>query len=159
MSGPLAPGRGFAPDTSSEGPAGLAGLAAKGGGAMPGGMSSPARRKPQYAIDPEDAAASDDAAAPIRRALAQAYGRYGMPGVLRLMPREAAFELKRFAREGRKCRKSLWRRLGKLLSNPDVLLLGLVLAFVAMVMWGARAEPAMPAMTSLHMSPFPLGTS
>lgn len=108
----------------------------------------------------------NDALGATRQFLAETYDRFGMPGVMRLLPREAASKLKdgdrqdRRGKRGKRGRRGcFWSRMKRLLSRPEALLCGLFIAFVLLVLWDRRAEPPMPTLTSLHMSPFPLGTS
>jgi hypothetical protein len=105
---------------------------------------------------PAPARDADADLAGARRLLEATYDRYGLPGLLRLLPRRATSALRR------KCRRGgggVWRGIRRLLSSADAVLVVLVAAFVALALWDTRAAPAVPPLTSLHMSPFPLGTS
>ena len=103
---------------------------------------------------------TDPDVAVARRALDRAYRRAGTEGVLALLPRCVAKALRRRRRE-----RGAWAWLAGALADPDTVLFLLVLAFLALVIWdgcsGGASAPAdlAPTLTSLHMSPFPLGTS
>lgn len=100
-----------------------------------------------------------------RRFLARTYARFGVPGLMRLMPHRAVEEMGGVGGRGRHGPGAkLWNALLRALAHPETLLFLLLCAFAAVVTWDAlKSEPCSsslaPTMTSLHMSPFPLGTS
>lgn len=105
-----------------------------------------------------------------RDVLERAFRTRGAAAVLELLPVECqrqvvaraaaaqapARRLRRRPRRRRRQRGGSWlRAVTRALSDPNVLLLLLVAAFVAMWSWDTRAE--VPNIASLHMSPFPMG--
>lgn len=120
----------------------------------------------RYESPRQEAALDTDEDAIARRVLDRAYRQRGMAGVLALLPKRAA---RRHA-SGRRGRRSaggrggeVWEWLSDVLSDPDVVLFLLVASFIMLVAWGALRDATrpdvMPSLASLHMSPFPLGTS
>ena len=109
---------------------------------------------------PPRSEAEDTDAENTRRFLARTYARYGVPGLLRVMPREALPHFGGARRRG----PGLWGAVVRALSKPEHVLFVLVALFALVVLWDALARPAaaaavQPSLASLHMSPFPLGTS
>lgn len=105
-----------------------------------------------------------------RQVLERAFRTRGTVGVLELLPAQcqravvgrAAMQargpMRRRQRRRRQRRPSWMRTVGKWLSDPNVLLLLLLAAFAVMLTWGEGRAPE-PSIASLHMSPFPLGSS
>lgn len=91
-----------------------------------------------------------------RAYLDHTYSRFGMAGIMRLLPRRAAAQLER--RRRRRRGGGVWDALCDVLSNPETTLFLLLVAFVLLVMWDSGQADAgmMPPLTALHMSPFPL---
>lgn len=126
-----------------------------------------ARRRGRVAA-PAAAADEEDVAAAMR-VLEAAYGRGGTDAVLELLPRGVARRLSRRRRRRRRGSSSSrhggpWAWLARVAADPDTALLVLVAAFLALLAWdscgGSRSElVGGPSLASLHMSPFPLGTS
>lgn len=132
----------------------------------------PARR--QSPTPPRQAALEDpgEEERVARGVLERAFRTRGTAGVLELLPsdcqrqvigRAAAAQrprMRRRRRRRRDWRRPSWMRsVSKWLSDPNVLLLLLVAAFVVMMTWDSRPSDALPNIASLHMSPFPLGSS
>lgn len=114
-------------------------------------------KKPAAKKQARQPAEGDDEAS-ARRVLELAYRRAGAKGVLALLPAAAVRGLSR-RRSGRR-RPTIWAWLARTLADPDTVLFLLVLAFVVLVAWdGCGSSDVVPSLTSLHMSPFALGTS
>lgn len=104
---------------------------------------------------------------PTRRVLARTYARFGLEGVLRLMPREALQQLNRVAAArgggGGGAGSRLWDDFVAFVSCPEKMLLLLLCAFALLVVWdGLQADHAANAaasLASLHMAPFPTATA
>ena len=108
---------------------------------------------------PPRSEAEDTQTEETRRFLARTYARYGVQGLLRLMPREALPRLGGGRRHGG---PGLWDAVARALSKPENVLFLLVAMFAVVVVWDALkpgAGAVQPSLASLHMSPFPLGTS
>ena len=96
-----------------------------------------------------------------RRFLARTYARFGVPGLVRLLPREAAMEMGVPLRRDRLgVGDRIWNAVLRALSTPETVLFFLLAAFAVVLLWERReAAPQLPSLASLHMAPFPLGTS
>lgn len=110
-----------------------------------------------------------------RGVLERAFRTRGTAGVLELLPKDCQRQVvgaaavatarrapmrRRRMRRRRQWRRPSWmRRVSEWLSDPNVLILLLVAAFVIMMTWDSRPSDALPNIASLHMSPFPLGSS
>lgn len=96
-----------------------------------------------------------------RRFLARTYARFGVPGLVRLLPREAAMEMGVPLRRDRLgVGDRIWNAILRALSTPETVLFFLLAAFAVVLLWERReAAPQLPSLASLHMAPFPLGTS
>ena len=96
-----------------------------------------------------------------RRFLARTYARFGVPGLVRLLPREAAMEMGvPLRRDGLGVGDRIWNAILRALSTPETVLFFLLAAFAVVLLWERReAAPQLPSLASLHMAPFPLGTS
>lgn len=135
---------------------------------------------PAFAVAEEPKSAASKAAAPepatvdpeVRNAqalLARAYARYGVSGIHRLLPKEAVRDMsakgRRRAKRHRRHRRRHRRWELPDVSSPETLLFLLLAAFMLLVMWdslkggGGGTDALGPSLTSLQMSPFPLGTS
>lgn len=92
-----------------------------------------------------------------RRFLARAYARYGMAGVLRLLPPEAVGQMgKQRRRGGGGGAGGLWGQLVVFLSSPEKMLLTLLCIFAVLVVWdnwqSQQAAASAASLASLHMS-------
>ena len=106
--------------------------------------------------------------ATLRRALERVYRRSGVKGVVDLLPGGVKGVLgllpgrrkEAWAPRQDGSGSGVWDWLRATMSNPDVILFLIAVAFAVLVFWdSARGAPSPPSLASLHMSPFPLGTS
>lgn len=108
----------------------------------------------------EDDAAVQDT----KRFLARTYARFGLPGLLRLLPREAAQQVRGGGRGGGGWRgggRGLWDEIVDFVSCPEKVLFLLLCAFALLVVWDGWQSESSAAQTaatlaSLQMAPFPV---
>lgn len=102
-----------------------------------------------------------------RRFLATTYARYGLPGLIRLLPPEASHELRKGRGRsgghggGAHGLRKLWDELLTFLSSPEKLLMVLLCIFVLFVAWDnyhAQQAVARSAATLASMAPLPAFT-
>lgn len=96
-----------------------------------------------------------------RRFMAQTYARFGLAGVLRLLPREATAQLAAGQGGGRRGRGTdMWAQVRTFVSCPEKMLFVLLFAFALLVVWDSlqseHAANAAATLASLHMAPFPV---
>ena len=91
-----------------------------------------------------------------RRLLASAYASYGIAGVARLLPPEAADSLSLYHRRRK---GGWWRRVRRALTRPETLLFLLLCVFVMFVLWDSLGSRAPPALTAMPMATFSMGTA
>lgn len=97
-----------------------------------------------------------------RRFLARTYARFGLPGVLRLLPREAAAQMGSLA-GGKGAGSKVWDSIVEFVTCPEKMLFMLLCAFAILVVWdtwhtpsgGVEYTPASLASLT-NMQPFPV---
>lgn len=93
----------------------------------------------------------DAGAAEARQYLARAYARYGVQGVLQLLPRQAVASLRSSPRD-RPSSFAAW--LADLVSSPEKVLVVLLAVFAVFVLLDRSSSP--PDVGLAHMHPFPM---
>lgn len=97
-----------------------------------------------------------------KRFVARTYARFGLPGVLRLLPREATAQLGggRGRGRGRGGGRGAWDQIRTFVSCPEKMLFVLLCAFALLVVWdglqATQAANTAATLASLHMAPFPV---
>lgn len=86
-----------------------------------------------------------------QRMLANAYARFGIAGIARLLPPEAAQSLSLY--QGRRRRGGgWWRRVCRAMARPETMLFLLLCVFVAFVLWDSFSAPPAAMPTSFSMA-------
>lgn len=143
----------------SLGGGGLGGLGGQSGGggnsngltglnSLNSNIGSPANNKPP--TSPKPTFFTDGGGAvelEVRRFLADQYAKYGIQGVLRVLPHQAASRL-----GNRRRSDSLGDQVVRFLRSPEKLLLVLLAAFALLVFFDAKS----PEVQLQHMHPFPM---
>ena len=105
-----------------------------------------------------------------RRFLARTYARFGLPGLLRLMPREATAQMGGGGGggRGRGARAGVWDSIVEFVTCPEKMLFMLLCAFAMLVVWdtwssgsGGGVGGSMEYQSLASLQPFPvmMGTS
>jgi hypothetical protein len=78
---------------------------------------------------------NDAALREVRQLLARTHAKHGLPGLLRLLPRDASAQLLSAANARGGAGGGWWRGLADLLASPEKLLFVLLCAFALLVLW------------------------